>query len=44
MQKAEYYLSHEKERQEIAENGYRKVKQRHTYKERLDTILETVYS
>ena len=44
MQKAEYYLSHEKERQEIVENGYRKVKQRHTYKERLDTILETVYS
>lgn len=44
MQKAEYYLTHEKERQEIAENGYRKVKQGHTYKERTDTILEVVYS
>lgn len=41
--KAEYYLSHEKERKEIAENGYRKVKKEHTYQKRVETILETVY-
>lgn len=44
MQKAEYYLTHEKERREIAENGCRKVRSGHTYKERVDCILETVYS
>ena len=40
--KVEYYLTHEKERQEIAENGYRKVKSSHTYKNRVDTILEII--
>ncbi len=42
--KVEYYLTHEKERNEIAENGYRKVKNQHTYKNRIDTILEILYS
>lgn len=37
---ADYYLSHEEERQEIAENGYRKVKEGHTYKKRLELLLE----
>ena len=41
-QKAEYYLTHEKERQEIAGNGYRKVKEGHTYKQRVDTMLEMI--
>ena len=42
MSKVEYYLIHEKERTEIAENGYRKVKMSHTYKERVDSILEKI--
>ena len=41
--KVEYYLTHEKERREIAQNGYRKVKQQHTYKNRVDTIVEVIY-
>lgn len=40
MEKIEYYLSHEKERQQIAKNGYEKVKRYHTYSNRLDTMLE----
>lgn len=31
LRKIEYYLSHDKERKEIAENGYRKVKENHTF-------------
>lgn len=42
MKLTEYYLSHEKERKEIADNGYRKVKQFHTYKNRVDTILDII--
>lgn len=40
--KAEYYLSHEKERQEIAENGYRKVKCGHTYRKRVDAMMDMI--
>lgn len=40
MTKIEYYLSHEKERKEIAENGFRKVAESHTYLHRVDTMLE----
>lgn len=43
MGKAEYYLTHEKERREIAENGYRKVKEKYTYKNRMDSMLEIIY-
>ncbi len=39
MEKTEYYLSHEKERIEIARNGYEKIKQFHSYKNRWDNIL-----
>lgn len=39
--KADYYLSHEKERREIARNGYRKVRQ-HDYRDRIETILRTI--
>lgn len=39
---AEYYLVHESERQEIAENGYRRVKSGHTYRERIDVILRQI--
>lgn len=42
-QKVEYYLSHEKERKEIAENGYHKIKEGHTYQKRVETILEKVF-
>lgn len=40
-EKADYYLSHEKERREIARNGYRKVQQ-HGYRSRIETILRTI--
>lgn len=40
--KTEYYLTHDKERREIARNGYRKVKEAHTYKNRVDTILKII--
>lgn len=42
MEKVEYYLTHEAERKEIAQNGYEKVKQSHTYKERIDEIINIV--
>lgn len=42
MEKAEYYLSHEKERKEIARNGYEKIKQYHSFQKRLDIILDMI--
>ena len=41
-EKTGYYLEHEKERREIAHNGYEKVKQHHSYVNRIETILETI--
>lgn len=38
VEKAEFYLSHDKEREKIAANGYKKV-QKHTYVERCKKIL-----
>ncbi len=38
-EKAEYYLSHEKERKEIAQNGFRKLKTEHTTDIRVRDIL-----
>lgn len=43
MEKAEYYLNHEEERIRIAMNGYKKVREKHTYKARLKQILEEVF-
>lgn len=40
LQKIDYYLSHDKERSEIAENGFRKTEQYHTYECRVKEILE----
>ena len=40
--KAQYYLTHEEERLQIAENGYQKVKKYHTYRERMRMILDTL--
>lgn len=37
-----YYLSHEEERKEIARNGYDKVKQYHSYENRMKYILEVL--
>lgn len=38
--KIEYYLSHEKERKEIAENGHEKVKRNHSFEKCFDSILK----
>jgi Uncharacterized protein conserved in bacteria len=43
MEKVEYYLSHEKERAQIARNGYEKVKKRHTYRNRLEEMMAVVW-
>lgn len=40
--KVRYYLSHEEERAKIARSGYEKVKERHTYVDRLSKILKIV--
>lgn len=41
-EKVGYYLEHEEERKRIAWNGYRKVREKHSYIERIRTILDTV--
>ncbi len=41
-EKAAYYLEHEKERKAIAENGYRKVKEHHSYQKRIEELLYIV--
>ncbi len=40
--KVEYYLSHENERREVADNGCRKVQEEHNYRGRLRMIMEIV--
>lgn len=44
MTKVEYYLSHDKERKEIAQNGYENVKKYHNYQVRFDEILDIINS
>lgn len=39
-QKVSYYLEHEEQRRKIAENGYKKVKLNHSYKQRIAQMLE----
>lgn len=41
--KADYYLTHEKEREEIAVNGCQKVRREHTYKDRIREMITTVF-
>lgn len=41
--KCEYYLLHDKERREIAHNGFEKVKKYHTYDIRLTQMLEIAF-
>lgn len=43
MGKCEYYLSHDKDRQEIAHNGFENVKKYHTYDIRLTQMLEIAF-
>jgi len=40
--KVAYYLEHEEERRLIARNGYEKIKANHTYRHRIQAILELV--
>lgn len=40
--KCAYYLDHEDERKQIALNGYEKVCQMHTYKDRIKKMIETI--
>lgn len=39
LRKTDYFLEHEKEREEIAENGYQKIKKYHTYSVRLQEMF-----
>lgn len=39
MNKIDYYLSHEKEREEIAQNGFEKTLRKHTFSNRINSIL-----
>ena len=39
LDKIEYYLSHEKERSEIAYNGYMRVIENHTYAKRIQEMV-----
>ena len=41
-EKVGYYLEHEEERKRIAWNGYHKGREKHSYIERIHTILDTV--
>ncbi len=42
IEKCEYYLTHEEERKQIADNGYRKVKKYHTLEQRLDEMMRYI--
>lgn len=42
-QKVEYYLTHEQERIRIGINGYKKVRQNHSYQKRFETILAQIF-
>lgn len=41
-EKVAYYLSHEEERLQIAENGYKKVKEHHSYVRRVQEMLHII--
>ena len=41
-EKVAYYLAHEEERKRIADNGYRKVKEHHTYVHRIREMLRII--
>ena len=41
-EKVAYYLAHEEERLQIAENGYQKVKKNHSYRTRIGEMLRII--
>jgi spore maturation protein CgeB len=43
LQKADYYLAHETERQRIAQNGQKKVHSLHSYEKRLTKLLQSIF-
>lgn len=43
VEKAGYYLTHPKERQEIAMNGWKKIKKYHTYEQRITEMLSLLH-
>lgn len=43
-EKVRYYLEHDRERQEIADRGYRRAHQEHTYYHRLTQLLELTFN
>lgn len=44
IKKCRYYLAHEKERSQIAANGYGRIKEAHTYEIRFKQIFEIVFA
>lgn len=44
LEKVEYYLSHEKERKEIAANGQQKIRQCHTFHQRMAEMIDIAFS
>ena len=44
IKKCRYYLGHEKERQQIADNGYGKIVSGHTYDIRFKEIFDVVFN
>lgn len=42
LDKTAYYLTHEKERLNIAMNGYKKVREAHTYQHRMEQLMQTI--
>ena len=44
IQKLDYYLAHDDEREQIREAGYQRALKEHTYEHRLNSMLSTVFS
>lgn len=44
LQKVDYYLAHDREREEIARNGYSKIASNHTYRHRVRQLLDEAVS
>ena len=43
VEKVEYYLSHEKQRKEIAHNGHEKAKKNHSFEKFFENIFQIVF-
>ena len=44
VEKTHYYLAHEEDRKEIAGNGYKRVKEKHSYLQRITEMLNIVFT